>query len=174
MKIAIQKIDSPLGQLIAGASDHGICLLEFRDIRQHPGDFKKFKEYLPGDFQEEPHPLLNQLQTELQEYFSKKRQSFTLPLHFPGSDFQVRVWESLLQIPYGKTISYATQSERIGDKKAIRAMAKANGDNRIAILIPCHRVIGSNGALTGYAGELWRKKALLELEESILRQGELF
>lgn len=172
--IAIQKIETPLGDMWAGAVDEGICLLEFHDIRLFPKESEKFHEWIPGDFHETHHPHLVSLKKQLNEYFNKQRLDFDLPLHFPASPFQMRVWDSLLTIPFGKTISYAAQAEKIGDKKAIRAMAKANGDNRIAILIPCHRVIGSNGDLTGYAGELWRKKALLELEGSILKQGELF
>ena len=102
--------------------------------------------------------------TQLDEYFKKKRTSFNLKLNPQGTDFQKQVWQSLQQIPYGKTRSYRKQSEALGDVKAIRAVASANGKNPLWIVVPCHRVIGSDGSLTGYAGGLWRKRWLLEHE----------
>lgn len=113
---------------------------------------------------EEDHPLLQQCVSQMEEYFSGKRRNFTLPLLQAGTPFQQKVWELLLQIPYGKTLSYLQLANQYGDLKAIRAVASANGKNNLAILIPCHRVIGSNQSLTGYAGGLWRKKWLLEHE----------
>ncbi|MBL0356810.1 MAG: methylated-DNA--[protein]-cysteine S-methyltransferase [Chitinophagaceae bacterium] len=111
-----------------------------------------------------PHPLIQQCILQLQEYFEGKRKTFDLPLQQKGSAFQQNVWAQLLNISYGKTISYLELSKRVGDVKAIRAVGTANGKNQLAIIIPCHRVIGSDGSLTGYAGELWRKKWLLEHE----------
>ena len=102
---------------------------------------------------------------QLQEYFEGKRKEFTVPLFSPGSDFQNKVWTALQNIPYGAVRSYKEQSFAIDKPEAIRAVANANGANRISILIPCHRVVGSNGELTGYGGGLWRKKWLLELEK---------
>ena len=110
---------------------------------------------------------------QLQEYFEGKRQDFTLELNPQGTDFQKRVWEGLLQIPYGKTVSYLDLSKILGDVKAIRAVAAANGKNPLWIVVPCHRVIGSDGSLTGYAGGLHRKKWLLE-HESPVKQQSLF
>ncbi|MEC3880774.1 methylated-DNA--[protein]-cysteine S-methyltransferase [Parapedobacter sp. 10938] len=110
---------------------------------------------------------------QLRAYFTGKRQTFQLQLNLKGTDFQKSVWEELLNIPYGKTISYLELSRRLGDVKAIRAAAAANGQNPLWIVIPCHRVIGSDGALTGYAGGLWRKKWLLE-HESPYKQQALF
>jgi AraC family transcriptional regulator of adaptative response/methylated-DNA-[protein]-cysteine methyltransferase len=112
-------------------------------------------------------PLLDQLRVELSEYFRGERTDFDLPLHAPGTSFQMRVWDELRRIPIGATTSYARLAESIGHPAAVRAVARANGDNRIAIIIPCHRVIGSDGSLTGYGGGLWRKKKLLELEARV-------
>lgn len=101
---------------------------------------------------------------QLEEYFKLKREIFDLQLDVNGTDFQKRVWNELLKIPFGKTISYKELSKRLGDIKAIRAVAAANGANPVSIIVPCHRVIGTNGSLTGYAGGLWRKSWLLEHE----------
>lgn len=110
------------------------------------------------------HPLLKECFTQLQEYFEGSRKQFDLLLDQPGTSFQQRVWNELAKIEYGKTISYLELSKRIGDVKAIRAVGTTNGKKQLAIVVPCHRVIGSNGDLTGYAGELWRKRWLLEHE----------
>ncbi len=110
-------------------------------------------------------PLLRQCIHQLEEYFSEKRKEFTIPIELNGTDFQKRVWSELLKIPYGETISYLELARRLGDEKCIRAAASANGKNKLAILIPCHRVIGANGSLTGYAGGIENKKMLLELEK---------
>jgi methylated-DNA-[protein]-cysteine S-methyltransferase len=110
------------------------------------------------------HPLLKQCQQQLEEYFAGQRHTFSLPLSQEGTLFQTRVWTALQEIPFGKTISYMDLSKTLGDVKAIRAVGAANGRNMIAIIVPCHRVIGSNAKLTGYAGGLWRKQWLLEHE----------
>ncbi|GLB48222.1 methylated-DNA--[protein]-cysteine S-methyltransferase [Neptunitalea lumnitzerae] len=109
--------------------------------------------------------------TELTEYFKGNLQEFTCKLNPTGTDFQKKVWNALVQIPYGKTMSYAALSTQLGDIKAIRAVAAANGKNPLWIIVPCHRVIGSDGSLTGYAGGLWRKKWLLELENPVKQQS---
>jgi len=108
----------------------------------------------------------DKLSSQLEEYFSGKRREFDVPLVLPGTPFQQRVWTALQTIPYGSTRSYKKQAEIIGLPNAVRAVARANGDNRIAIIIPCHRVIGADGNLTGYGGGLWRKRYLLNLESS--------
>lgn len=110
---------------------------------------------------------------QLQEYFDGKRTIFNFPINPKGTDFQQKVWKALLEIPYGKTTSYMDLSKKLGDVKAIRAVASANGKNPLWIVVPCHRVIGSDGSLTGYAGGLWRKKWLLE-HENPLKQQSLF
>ena len=110
---------------------------------------------------------------QLQEYFEGKRTTFNFPINPKGTDFQQKVWKALLEIPYGKTTSYLELSKKLGDVKAIRAVASANGKNPLWIVVPCHRVIGSDGSLTGYAGGLWRKKWLLE-HENPEKQQSLF
>ena len=121
---------------------------------------------LPGDSRH-----FARLDEQLQSYFSGMRKSFDIPLFTPGTPFQQSVWSALQEIPFGLTRSYSEQAVMIGQPTATRAVARANGDNRIAILIPCHRVIGSNGSLTGYGGGLWRKQRLLELEGSMNVSG---
>lgn len=114
---------------------------------------------------ENPSSVLLHCKKELSEYFSGKRNNFTVPVKQEGTEFQQKVWSELLKIPYGKTVSYNFVAESLGDKKAIRAVGAANGRNQISIIVPCHRVIGSDGSLTGYAGGLWRKKWLLDHEK---------
>jgi methylated-DNA-[protein]-cysteine S-methyltransferase len=116
---------------------------------------------------------LQEAVTQLNDYFDGNRQNFDFKLNPKGTDFQLKVWQELLTIPFGKTISYLDLSKRLGDVKAIRAVASANGKNPLWIVIPCHRVIGTDGSLTGYAGGLWRKKWLLE-HESLAKQQSLF
>ena len=163
-------IDSPVGVLQAGATDLGLSLLEFTDAEGSKDHFGAFESY--EIIERSEHPLFAQLRIQLFEYFEKNRTEFELPLDFIGTDFQKRVWQELLNIDYGKTRTYREQSISLGDVKAIRAVASANGRNKIPIIIPCHRVIGTNGSLTGYAGDLWRKKFLLELESKQVRLFE--
>jgi methylated-DNA-[protein]-cysteine S-methyltransferase len=115
-------------------------------------------------------PAIENCKTELSAYFDGERRSFDLPLRLAGSEFQIRVWNALMEIPYGKTQSYAGLARKLGDERAIRAVAKANGDNAISIIVPCHRILGSDGSLTGYAGGLRVKKKLLQLEGASLQQ----
>lgn len=117
-------------------------------------------------------PVLSEAIKQLREYFDGERKDFDLPIKQPGSNFQQKVWNQLLQIKYGTTITYQQQSLQMNNSLAIRAIAAANGRNNLWILVPCHRVIGSNGSLTGYAGGLWRKKWLLEHEARIMGTGQ--
>lgn len=117
-------------------------------------------------------PLLLEAIKQLDEYFAGERKDFDLPLNQPGTDFQQEVWQELLKIPYGKTISYGQQSDKMKNPLAIRAIAAANGKNNLWVIVPCHRVIGSNGSLTGYAGGLWRKQWLLEHEARVMGTGQ--
>ena len=160
---------TPLGPMMVGMTTEGVCLLEFTDRRALETEIEDLKKRLGvgvvtvfGNEKEVPH--LASLKEQVSEYFSGKRKEFSIPLVTPGSEFQNRVWQGLLDIPYGKTRSYQEQAVALGKKNAVRAVARANGQNRIAILIPCHRVIGKNGELVGYAGGLHRKKYLLDLE----------
>lgn len=175
MQIDFSFIESPLGKLVAGADPSGICFLEFIDDPDVSIDeLRQGLKMDSYDFQFKASTFLDQLILELNEYFSGLRKSFTIPLSFLGTDFQKKVWNELLKIPFGSTISYQQQAIRLGNLAAIRAVAHANGTNKLAILVPCHRVIGSDGNLTGYAGGLWRKKFLLELEQSNSKQLKLF
>jgi AraC family transcriptional regulator of adaptative response/methylated-DNA-[protein]-cysteine methyltransferase len=122
--------------------------------------------FVPGE-----NSILNLLKNELDAYFASRLQNFTVPLFLEGTAFQQSVWRQLRQIPYGKTASYGQIAKTIGAPTAVRAVARANGDNRICIIVPCHRVIGSDGSLTGYGGGLWRKQRLLELEQGIRGQS---
>lgn len=150
MKNYCCSIKTPIGTMIAKTDGNAIVSLDFMDTT--------------SILDNSDHPILHQLEKELEEYFAGERTSFSVPLNPIGTPFQTSVWETLLTIPYGKTISYAEEAERFGNPKATRAVANANGKNPIAILIPCHRVIASGGGLGGYSGGLWRKEFLLRLE----------
>jgi AraC family transcriptional regulator of adaptative response/methylated-DNA-[protein]-cysteine methyltransferase len=162
--VSTKRILTPLGPMLAGATDEGICLLEFVDRRMLETQIRRLSSRLRARFVPGASTLLDRLQRELQEYFSGRRTDFTVPLVMPGTPFQKKVWTELLVIPYGTTRSYKEQAGRLGVPGAVRAVARANGDNSIAIVIPCHRVVGSNGELTGYGGGLWRKQFLLKHE----------
>ncbi len=162
--ITVSRIPTPLGPMLAGATDEGICLLEFTDRRMLETQILRLKKYLKAELVPGEHPHFKVLDEQLKSYFEGKLKTFDVPLVLPGTDFQKTVWTELQRIPAGTTRSYKEQAQNIGNPKAVRAVAKANGDNRISILVPCHRVIGSDGELTGYGGGLWRKKWLLELE----------
>ena len=166
--IDLKRIETPLGTMIACGIQDGICLLEFSDRKMLETELKDLAKRLNSTivYGENLHfPLLEE---ELKKYFNRELQEFSVPLISPGTDFQNQVWRALKKIPYGKTRSYKEQALALGDEKAVRAVARANGMNRLAILIPCHRVIGADGQLTGYAGGLWRKQRLLELESGQL------
>lgn len=169
--ISVTRLLTPLGPMMAGATDSGICLLEFTDRRMLETQLARLKKYLKAEIVPGEHPLFKTLDAQLKEYFERKRRDFELPLDLSGTTFQQQVWGELLRIPFGTTRSYREQAMNIGNPKAVRAVAKANGDNRISIIIPCHRVIGSDGELTGYGGGLWRKKWLLEHEMEIGKLG---
>lgn len=169
MEIISQKnISTPLGEMIACAVDQGICLLEFTDRKNMDKQLKALSKALKAEVIEKEHPHFVQLEEELKEYFEEKRSHFEVPLFTTGTAFQEKVWQLLREIPMGEIRTYKQQSELLGNPRAIRAVGTANGINKIAILIPCHRVIGSNGELVGYAGGIWRKQKLLELEKAIL------
>jgi AraC family transcriptional regulator, regulatory protein of adaptative response / methylated-DNA-[protein]-cysteine methyltransferase len=164
--IQITRILTPLGPMLAGSFKGKICLLEFIDRRMLETQIKRIKkifntESVPGNS-----PIFDELDKQLNEYFSGRRKKFSIPLSYEGTPFQIKVWNELLKIPYGTTVSYKTQAININNPKALRAVGKANGDNRIAIIIPCHRVIGSNGELVNYGGGIWRKNYLINLERN--------
>ena len=164
-------IDSPVGPLLAGATRSALVLLEFseRDILQQ--QLASVRRRSRASLRSGPNRWLDLLQTQLHEYFAGQRRQFELPLEYPGTAFQQRVWSTLLTIPYGVPWSFLDMARSLGDIKATRAVGTANGLNRIAIVIPCHRVINADGKLGGYGGGLWRKQRLLDLERG---QGALF
>jgi len=162
--ICLKHIDTPVGKMRIGATDEGICLFDFQYRRSIDSIMKRIENQSGDTFTEEEHPHFTLLEQQISEYFTGTRKEFDLPLHLLGTPFQKSVWEGLLKIPYGETRSYKQQSIFLGNEKAIRAVAGANGENGIAIIIPCHRVIGENGSLVGYGGGLQRKKWLLDHE----------
>lgn len=151
-------INSPLGITKIIGDDNGISVISVSDVGTN-----EVSETIPE--------VLNEAVSQLNEYFEGKRTDFDLKLNPKGTEFQQKVWKALLEIPYGKKVSYMDQTKKLGDIKAIRAVASANGKNPLWIVIPCHRVIGTNGSLTGYAGEIWRKKWLLDHESPTAQQS---
>lgn len=146
-------VDSPVGRIVIGGDEEYISCVSFTDGKE---------ETATGG---EPPALLRECAAQLEAYFRRELRRFDLPLQQEGTPFQQLIWQNLLTIPYGETITYLALAKRAGNVKSIRAAGTANGRNNIAIIVPCHRVIGSNGVLTGYAGGLWRKQFLLDLEK---------
>ena len=155
---------SPLGKIIACATEQGLCLLEFVGSKRIEREQQDLQRLLQRPLVIGDNEHLQQTEAELGEYFSGCRTQFSVALHTPATPFQAAVWQALQTIPYGKTVSYQEQANRIGKPTAVRAVANANGANRVSIIIPCHRVIGADGSLTGYAGGLQRKQWLLAHE----------
>jgi AraC family transcriptional regulator of adaptative response/methylated-DNA-[protein]-cysteine methyltransferase len=163
--LVYQRFDSPLGPMIAVASEQGLCLLEFGDRRMLESEFTDLQQRLDAVLLPGTNEFTQAAVQQMDEYFAGTRKSFFIPLHAPGTAFQQRVWAALREIPFGEIRSYGEIAAAIGEPKAMRAVGTANGMNRLAILIPCHRVIGADGALTGYGGGLWRKDWLLRHEQ---------
>jgi AraC family transcriptional regulator of adaptative response/methylated-DNA-[protein]-cysteine methyltransferase len=162
--VSLARIPTPLGTMVACAVDGSLCLLEFADRPMLETQLHRVSKSFDANIVVGEDPLFEEIAGQLREYFDGERREFDLPIADFGSPFQKSVWRALRNIPYGESRSYAEQAAAIGRPSATRAVARANGDNRIAIVIPCHRVIGSDGSLTGYGGGLRRKRALLELE----------
>jgi len=160
-----QQIQTPLGPMIAVAADRGLALCEFSDRPMLPTQFRRLESLLGGEVIEHRHEHLDQARRELDEYFSGQRQEFSVPLVLDGSTFQQLVWQELRRIPCGRTTSYEVIARAIGRPNAARAVGRANGDNRLAIIVPCHRVINADGSLSGYGGGRRRKRWLLAHEE---------
>lgn len=162
--VRLEWLQSPLGPLVAGATDAGVCLLEFSDPERLEPQLATLRKRFDMPAVPGSHAHLESLKAELTSYFTGTLQKFSVPLVFPGTPFQQSVWEQLRNIPYGKTWSYEQLAVAVGNPKAVRAVGHANGQNRIAIVIPCHRVVNKSGALGGYGGGLRRKQFLLDLE----------
>ena len=164
--VAIEEIDTPIGPLTAAVDEKGRLLsLEFSSRTR--------LEPTAGEAGERARAGLQRVANELHAYFAGKRRKFTFPLAPRGTEFQRRVWDELLRIPYGATVSYGELAARVGNPSAQRAVARANATNPIAVVVPCHRVIGADGTLTGYGGGLDKKRRLLELEGALLPMGSV-
>ena len=157
--IKLKEMESPIGTLYLGASDENLYFVYWTE-EQYKIYCKKHCRKVVKEYNR----LLTETEKQLCEYFEGKRMEFDLPIALEGTKFQNEVWSILLEVPYGKTRSYIEQAIGIGNEKAVRAVAQANSKNPISIIVPCHRIIGSKGKLTGYAGGLWRKEFLLDLE----------
>lgn len=162
--IKIEYFKTPFGELILGSFNNELCLCDWRYRKMRPSIDKRLKIGLNADYTLESSEIISETRAQLTQYFNGERTEFSILLLLIGSDFQKSVWNALLQIPFGKTDTYLGLSKRIKNIKAIRAVAGANGANAISIIIPCHRIIGSDGKLVGYAGGLDVKKKLLSLE----------
>jgi len=163
--IKTSKINTPLGEMVAAASADGICLLEFSEERAVASDYENLASLFITKVKRGSNSHIRNLKKQLKEYFKGKRKEFSLPLVIPGTQFQKEAWEELMKIPFGSISTYHEQAEAINKPSALRAVGHAIASNRIAIIIPCHRVIGADGTLVGYGGGLNRKKWLLEHEK---------
>ncbi len=167
--VIIQVYRSPCGTLVLGSYGDRLCLCDWQCGRRHSNVSRRLARMLHAEFSEGISPVIGTAMSQLDEYFAGKRRVFDVPLLFTGTDFQTKVWNALVGIPFGSTISYGEMSRIIGMPNAVRAVATANGAHAISIFAPCHRVIGSDGSLTGYGGGLDAKAYLLNLEQGSVR-----
>ena len=164
--ICIQYYSSPCGERILASKGNELCLCDGTGMPCAERNKRRIGRYVNADFRIETSSVLEEAKRQLDDYFAGNRKVFNIPLHPVGTDFQLRVWRALLDIPYGETRSYLEIAQHIGNPKGVRAVAQAIGANGIDLLIPCHRVIGSNRSLTGFTGGLDKKKLLLKLERT--------
>ncbi|MCF0199446.1 MAG: methylated-DNA--[protein]-cysteine S-methyltransferase [Bacteroidaceae bacterium] len=157
--------DSPVGRLLLGATEEGVVMCDWEESRRHAGNLLRLGVRQPL-LTEDPTELMCLTAKQLDEYFASQRHFFTLPISFVGTPFQCLVWQELLMVPFGTTITYGMLAQRLGRAAAVRAVANAVGSNPLSILVPCHRVVGTDGNLTGYAGGLDAKRQLLHLESA--------
>ncbi|MDL2227402.1 methylated-DNA--[protein]-cysteine S-methyltransferase [Odoribacter sp. OttesenSCG-928-L07] len=165
--IKIQYYKSPYGELIIGSFNEQLCLCDWKYRKSRSTIDSRIQKSLKSEYVEENSDVIQIAISQLEEYFNKQRTQFDIPFLMIGTEFQKSVWDELLKVPYGKTASYMDLSKRLNNVNAIRAVASANGANAISIIIPCHRIIGSNRELVGYAGGLQAKRKLLELESHL-------
>ncbi len=165
--INIQYYKTPVGEMILGSYDNKLCMADWRYRKRKESIDRRVQKGLNATFVEEESSVLKLAKEELEAYFKGLRTTFDIPLLLIGTQFQKSVWKGLLQIPFGTTASYKELAQNIDKEKAVRAVASAVGTNAISIFIPCHRVIGTDGSLTGYAGGLEAKKRLLEIENNV-------
>ena len=166
-KIITRKYQSPCGTLVLGSFGNKLCLCDWQTEKHREHVNNRLRRLLDAEFSDGTSAIIDKAISQLDEYFEGKRQNFDIPLLFAGTDFQKNVWDALLTIPFGKTVSYREIADMISKPKAVRAVANANGANSISIFAPCHRVIGSDHTLTGYGGGLPTKEYLLKLEKAI-------
>jgi len=166
-QINIKHHKTKYGEFIIGSFDNKICMIDWKYRKMRNSIDARILKSLNAKFVEKETPIIEETINQLDEYFNLERKRFDIPLLTVGTPFQQSVWEALLKIPYGTTSTYLQLSKDIQNKKAVRAVANANGANAISIIVPCHRIIGTNGELTGYAGGLGVKKKLLELEQNL-------
>ena len=163
--ISTQSYKTPYGELLLGSLNEQLCLCDWQYRRMRTTVDKRIQTLLSATYIHQTSGVIEHATSQLDEYFQQKRTQFSIPLLMAGTEFQQSVWSALINIPYGTTASYLELAKSIKNEKAVRAVASANGANAMSIIIPCHRVIGSNGELTGYAGGLPAKKRLLKLEQ---------
>ena len=166
IRIETHCLETPCGVLLLGSFQGHLCLCDWSPRNARSSIDKRLQSSFKADYVERDNWILKKTRAQLLDYFAGKCKRFTVPLRFAGTDFQKQVWAALQLIPYGTTISYLELARRIGKPKAVRAVAAANGANSLSIIVPCHRVIGSNGQLVGYGGGIETKKKLLQLENS--------
>ena len=166
-EINIQYFKTAYGEMILGSYDNKLVMADWRYRKMRDNIDNRLQTKLNADYKESNSEVLDTTRQQLNEYFEYKRKTFDLPINFVGTDFQKSVWKGLMNIPYAKTCSYQELASHISNTKAVRAVANANGANAISIIVPCHRIIGKDGALVGYAGGLPAKKKLLDLENSL-------
>lgn len=175
-EMILQEVDTPVGEILLGAFDNKLCLCDWKCNKHRSQNDNRLKRLLGVEY-ESITPIYNKVEDssfltilkakqELDEYFVGKRMAFDIPLLMVGTDFQKRVWQALMSIPHGSTVSYLDVARRIGNPKSVRAVAQAIGSNPLSIFVPCHRVLGSDGTLTGYAGGVEAKRFLLQLEDA--------
>jgi methylated-DNA-[protein]-cysteine S-methyltransferase len=165
--IQIQTYNSPLGEILLGSCEGKLFLADWKYRKMRTTIDSRIQKGLKAKYVEQSSEVIDETIKQMKAYFANERKDFDIPLLMVGTDFQRSVWDGLIKIPYGNTVSYLELSKNIGNEKAVRAVASANGANAISIMIPCHRIIGSNGDLVGYAGGLPVKKQLLELESNL-------
>ena len=165
--VRVTRITTPLGPMLVGATEDTLCLLEFGDRRMLPAQIQRIRQRLGAVFVPDRNDLIDRIGRDVSAYFAGELRDLDAPLELCGTDFQKEVWESLREIPYGETRSYAMLAASVGRPAAVRAVGRANGVNALAIIVPCHRVVGADGKLVGYGGGLWRKRRLLDLEREV-------
>src|SRR4051812_36696853 len=164
----LKHISTPIAEMVAVATDTHLLMFEFERRHMYDAQLDRVRALIGGEPIDGESPVFDMVRSQMEEYFRGDRLEFDLPLYVPGTPFQTRVWDALRRIPCGTTTSYGRLAASIGSPDAVRAVARANGDNRVAIIIPCHRVIGSDGSLVGYGGGLLRQKGRLQVEARLV------